>query len=77
VVRIECALYRTSDLVDRACQEFDSLDRLVRVPAREVGDALAAGVEADAAADDAGDALDDQLGLGTSKTHVVDPVGVG
>lgn len=77
VVRIECALDCTSDLVDRSGQEFDPLDRLVGVPACEVGDALAAGVEPDAAADDAGDALDDQFRLGTGATHVVDPVGVG
>ena len=52
------------------------LERLLGVPAGEVGDALAAGVEAGAGADDAGDALDDQLRLGAAEALVVDPVRV-
>ena len=55
---------------------LDARDRLLGVPAGEVGDALAAGVEAGACADDAGDALDDQLGLGAAEALVVDPVRV-
>src|SRR4051812_34018331 len=55
------------DLVDRAGEKLDALDRLLGVPAGEVGDALTAGVEAGARADDAGDALDDQLGFGAAE----------
>src|SRR5438094_2955956 len=47
----------------RRSSDLDPFDRLLGVPAGEVGDALAAGVEAGAAVDDAGDALYDQLRL--------------
>ena len=70
-------LDRARDLVDRARKELDPLGRLVRAPAGEVRDALAACVEAEGSADDKGDALDDQLGLRAAVRLVVDAVGVG
>src|SRR6266511_4293162 len=54
---------------------FDAAGDLVD-RAGEVRDALTTGVEAGAGADDAGDALDDQLRLGAAEALVVDPVRV-
>jgi hypothetical protein len=62
---------------DLACEEFDPLGCLRVVPAGEIGDALAVCVEPGAAADDAGNAFDNQLGFRATVGLVVDAVGVG
>jgi hypothetical protein len=74
---VEGSFDSAGDLVDCRGEPLDPLERVVGVPASEVGDALAPGVQARAGADDAGDAFDDQLCFGAAELRVVDTVRVG
>ena len=65
-----------SDLVDRLRVGVDRVQGAVLAPAGDVGDRLAAGVEAEVAADDVGDAVDHDLGPCPVAVGVADAQGV-
>jgi hypothetical protein len=64
------------DVVDRAGVGADGVQGAVLAPAGNIGDRLAADVEANRCADDVGDAVDEDFGLLAAVVGVADAEGV-
>jgi hypothetical protein len=73
----ECVFDAARDCVDRGCVPPDGVESAVFAPAGDVGDRLAADVEADVAEDAVGDAVDEDLAALAAELGVAEAVGVG